>query len=181
MTTRGKRPPISIEDEAKEIVAAAAVTNAKPERVLLMTEFVDRVYFPHAKEYKRPSTYKGYSDIWRNHVKGRCSGVWLKDVRTCDIQEWLDQIAKPGTLGRNSLKHIKTFLSAVFKLAKQQGYYRAENPVRPQRPRRLQRLSKRMPTIWTRFSRCSPSCRNPQRPFSQWLRSLACGEASYRD
>ena len=27
-------------------------------------------------------------------------------------------------------KHVKTFLSAVFKLAKQQGYYRGENPVR---------------------------------------------------
>jgi integrase len=28
------------------------------------------------------------------------------------------------------LKHIKTFISAVFKLAKQQGYYAGENPVR---------------------------------------------------
>ena len=27
-------------------------------------------------------------------------------------------------------EHIKTFMSAVFKLAKQQGYYTGENPVR---------------------------------------------------
>lgn len=130
VTTRGKRPPRKIEDEAREIVAAATITNANPERVLTMTDFVDQVYFPHIKKFKRPSTLKGYTDIWANHLKARCAGVWLKDVRTFDVQGWLDAIAAPGTLGRNSLKHIKTFISAVFKLGKQQGYYAGENPAR---------------------------------------------------
>ena len=51
----------------------------------------------------------------RSHVP--CPGLARFDV-------------KAGTLSRNSLKHIKTFISAVFKLAKQQGYYMGENPVR---------------------------------------------------
>jgi integrase len=51
-------------------------------------------------------------------------------VRTFHVQNWLDSVARPGKLGRNSLKHIKTFVSAVFKLAKQQGYNSGENPVR---------------------------------------------------
>jgi integrase len=42
----------------------------------------------------------------------------------------MDSMSKPGALGRNSLRHIKTFIGAVFKLAKQQGYYMGENPVR---------------------------------------------------
>ena len=130
VTTRGKRPPQRIEDEAREIVAAATATNANPGRVVTMGEFVDRVYFPHIQQHKRPSTLKGYKDIWRNHAKAHCTTEWLKDVRTFHIQGWLDAIAAPGKLGRNSLKHIKTFLSAVFKLAKQQGYYTGENPVR---------------------------------------------------
>lgn len=130
VTTRGKRPPQKIEDEAREIVAAATVTNANPGRVVTVGEFVDRVYFPHIQQHKRPSTLKGYKDIWRNHAKAHCAAEWLKDVRTFHVQGWLDAIATPGTLGRNSLKHIKTFLSAVFKLAKQQGYYSGENPVR---------------------------------------------------
>ena len=130
VTTRGKRPPQKIEDAAREIVAAATVTNANPGRVVTLGEFVDRVYFPHIQQHKRPSTLKGYKDIWRNHAKAHCSGEWLKDVRTFHVQGWLDAIAAPGKLGRNSLKHIKTFLSAVFKLAKQQGYYDGENPVR---------------------------------------------------
>jgi hypothetical protein len=118
VTTRGKRPPREIEDEARDI-PLAKITNANPERVLRMTEFVDGVYFPHIRDHKRPSTQKGYKDIWENHLKVRCAGVWLKDVRTFHVQAWLDAIAAPGTLGRNSLKHIKTFLSAVFKVAKQ--------------------------------------------------------------
>lgn len=130
VTSRGKRPPQKIEDEAREIVAAATVTNANPGRVVTTGAFVDRVYFPYIQQHKRPSTLKGYKDIWRNHAKAHCSSVWLKDVRTFHVQSWLDAIAAPGTLGRNSLKHIKTFLSAVFKLAKQQGYYTGENPVR---------------------------------------------------
>jgi integrase len=130
VTTRGKRPPRKIEDEAREIVAAATVTNANPERVLTIGEFVERVYFPHIEQYKRPSTLKGYRDMWENHVKAQCAGDWLKDVRTFHVQRWLDSIASLGTFSRNTLKHIKAFVSAFFKLAKQQGYYSGENPVR---------------------------------------------------
>lgn len=130
VTTRGKRPPKAIEEEAKAIVTAAETTNAAPDRVLTISDFVEKVYFPHIKQHKRPSTLKGYRDIWGNHVRARCAGVWLKDVHTFDVQGWLDSMGKMGTLSRNSLKHIKTFVSAVFKLAKQQGYYSGENPVR---------------------------------------------------
>ena len=130
VTSRGKRPPRKIEDEARELVTAATVTNANPERVLTIGEFVKCIYFPHIEQYKRPSTLRGYRDIWANHVQARCASDWLKDVRTFHVQNWLDSIAGPGTLSRNSLKHIKTFMSAVFKLAKQQGYYEGENPVR---------------------------------------------------
>jgi integrase len=42
----------------------------------------------------------------------------------------LDDIARPGHLSRNSLRHIKSALSGIFKFAKQQGYYDGENPVR---------------------------------------------------
>ena len=130
VTTRGKRPPQKVVEAASEIVAAARITNATPGRVLTMSEFVDRVYFPHIQNHKRPSTIKGYKDIWNNHAKAQCADAWLKDVRTFHAQGWLDAIAAPGKLARNSLKHIKTFLSGVFKLAKQQGYYQGENPIR---------------------------------------------------
>lgn len=130
VTTRGKRPPFSIEQQAKAIVEDANVTNKTPERVLTVSDFVERVYFPHMEQFKRASTQKGYRDIWNIHLKPRSGSQWLKDVRTFDVQSWLDSMAKPGKLGRNTLRHIKTFISAVFKLARQQGYYLNENPVR---------------------------------------------------
>ena len=54
----------------------------------------------------------------------------MKEVRTFHVQGWLDSIGNTVSLSRNTLKHIKTFISAIFKLAKQQGYYMGENPVR---------------------------------------------------
>ncbi len=110
-------------------MTAADSTNATPDRVLTISDFVESVYFPHIRQHKRPSTLKGYRDIWDNHVKARCTTIGSKDVHTYDVQGWLDSMG-PKALSRNSLKHIKTFLSGVFKLAKQQGYYSGENPVR---------------------------------------------------
>ena len=81
-------------------------------------------------EQKHPSTYCGYRDIWENHLKPRCSSLWLREVRTCDVQQVLDEVGREGAPGRNSIKHLKVALSGIFKFAKQQGYFDGENPVR---------------------------------------------------
>ncbi len=51
-------------------------------------------------------------------------------MRTFHVQGWLELIGKEAALGRNCLKHIKSFISGVFNLAKQQGYFQGEDPVR---------------------------------------------------
>jgi integrase len=130
VTTRGKRPPASIEQEASRVVSDANNPQYIPEHVVTLGEFVERVYFPRIEEHRRPSTLKGYLDIWQNHLMARCGTAWLKDVRTYHVQQWLDDIGHPGALGKRSLQHIKCSLSGIFKLAKQQGYFVGENPVR---------------------------------------------------
>jgi hypothetical protein len=40
------------------------------------------------------------------------------------------RIRKTNRFNVNSLKHIKGFLSGIFRLADQQGYYEGANPVR---------------------------------------------------
>ena len=82
------------------------------------------------EQQKRPSTAKGYRDIWANHLKRRSIGLWMREIRTCDIQRILDNIAKPGLLSSNSLRHIKSQISGIFSYAKQQGYFDGENPAR---------------------------------------------------
>src|ERR1019366_5246952 len=42
----------------------------------------------------------------------------------------LDAIGGTGKLSRNSLHHIKSVISGIFTLAKQQDYFQGENPVR---------------------------------------------------
>src|SRR5205823_2328096 len=89
----------------------------------------ERVYLPWIEEHKRPSTAKGYRDIWERHLKPLCSDIWLRNTRTYQVQAWLNTIGAGG-LSRNTLKHIKSVISAIFTLAKQQDYFQGENPAR---------------------------------------------------
>jgi integrase len=45
------------------------------------------------------------------------------------VQGWLNEVAS-AKLSRNTLKHIKSVISGIFTLAKQQDYFQAENPAR---------------------------------------------------
>jgi integrase len=128
ITTRGKRPPADVEDEAEKHMATINRGSIPAGRILTVGDFVDRVYLPWSDQHKRPSTANGYRDIWANHLKPYRL-AWLKDTRTYHVQGWLDEIGAKG-LGRNTLKHIKSLVSGIFKLAKQQGYFQGENPAR---------------------------------------------------
>lgn len=127
VTTRGKRPPADIVEAAAEHMATVNAGKVPAERITTMADFVEGVYLPWVDAHKRPSTARGYRDIWEDHLKPLCAGVWLKNVRTFHVQGWLNSIGKKS-LSRNSLKRIKSFCSAVFKLAKQQDYFNGENP-----------------------------------------------------
>jgi integrase len=53
----------------------------------------------------------------------------LRNTRTFQVQGWLNTIGATG-LSRNTLKHVKSVISAIFTLAKQQDYFQGENPAR---------------------------------------------------
>jgi integrase len=130
VTTRGKRPPADIVDEAERYMATVNSGTIGAEQIVTISDFAEQIYLPWVEQYKRPSTAKGYRDIWEVHLKPLCGTVWLKDTRTFHVQGWLDQVAVAGKLSRNTLKHIKSVVSGMFTLAKQQDYFRGENPSR---------------------------------------------------
>jgi hypothetical protein len=130
--TRGNRPPADIVTEAERHMATVNSGTLAADRIVTVGDFAERVYLPWVKQHKRPSTAKGYVDIFEDHLKPLCQHVWLKDVRTYHAQAWLDQIGA-GKLSRNTLKHIKSVISGMFTLAKQQDYFRGENPARDSR------------------------------------------------
>jgi len=129
VTTRGKRPPADIVTEAQRHMAAVNNGTISAERIVTVADFVEQVYLPWVELHKRPSTAKGYRDIWEDHLKPLAERAWLKDTRTYHVQGWLNEVAK-ANLSRNSLKHIKSVVSGIFTLAKQQDYFQEENPAR---------------------------------------------------
>jgi integrase len=133
VTTRGKHPPADIKNDAEQHMAIVNGGAVPAERIVTIDDFVERVYLPSVAQHKRPSTHKGYKDIWDDHLKPLCAQVWLKNTRTFTVQEWLNEIGKSGKLSRNSLQHIKSVISGIFTLAKQLDYFRGENPARDTR------------------------------------------------
>ena len=129
VATRGKRPPADIKTEAERHMATVNSGTVPADRIVTIGDFVERVYLPWIEEHKRPSTAKGYRDIWEDHLKPLSEQVWLKDTRTYHVQGWLNQIGA-GKLSRNTLKHVKSVISGIFTLAKQQDYFQGENPAR---------------------------------------------------
>ena len=129
VTTRGKHAPADIVTEAERHMATINSGTLPADRIVTVGNFVESVHLPWVVQHKRPSTAKGYKDIWEDHLRPLCQQVWLKDVRTYHVQAWLDQIGT-GRLSRNTLKHVKSVISGIFTLAKQQDYFQGENPAR---------------------------------------------------
>jgi integrase len=125
----------SVEELASEHLEEINHQKCTPETVVSIADFVERVYLPYAESHKRPSTAKGYHDVWEDHLRVRIADVLMRSVRTSRVQSWLESIAaqdktKAGTpLRRETLKRIKSALSGIFKYAKQQGYFDGVNPV----------------------------------------------------
>lgn len=129
VTGRSKYPPADITAESERHMTTVNAGSIPPERIVTVADFVEGVYLPWVEQHKRPSTYKGYRDIWEDHLNVRAGQAWLKDVRTFHVQSWLNQIGA-GKLSRNTLRHIKSVLSGIFTVAKQQDYFQAGNPAR---------------------------------------------------
>lgn len=128
VTTKGKKPPPDVVIDAEKHMMAVNSDVVSPEHTVTLRDFVENVYLPWVELHNRPSTASGYRDIWDSHLQ-QFGNVWFKNVRTYHAQQWLNTIAKTG-LSKSTLKRIKSFISAVFKLAKQQGYFHGENPAR---------------------------------------------------
>jgi integrase len=115
--------------EAKNFLAKINAPTLTPETAVTFTAFVESVYLPRIEQRTRPSTYRGYKVLWKE-IKPFCGNLWTRDVRTRHVQAILDAMAGTGRFNSNSMKHIKSFLSGIFRLADQQGYYEGANPVR---------------------------------------------------
>jgi hypothetical protein len=86
VTTRGKRPPADIVAEAERHISTINSGTIPADRIVTISDFLERVYLPWVELHKHPSTLKGYRDIWEDHLKPICGQVWLEDTRTYHVQ-----------------------------------------------------------------------------------------------
>jgi integrase len=120
----------SVRDLADEELQSISKSSTDPLRITRLGDFVDRAYLPYVKQQKRPSTYKGYSQMWREYLCPRCNAAWMRDIKTYHIQTWLEEIAQLHKISRTTLAHVKNLLSGIFRYAAQQGYFDSANPVK---------------------------------------------------
>ena len=100
-----------------------------PGSSMTLSEFVETVYLPWAEAERRASTYKGYKEIWENHLLKRIGHVRLREFRTVHASRMLRAIAGECDLTKTTLQHIKAVLSGVFTYAKNEGAFDGSNPV----------------------------------------------------
>jgi integrase len=101
----------------------------RPESTLTVAAFVEDYYFPYVRENFKPSTIAGYQWQWRLYLAARLSRVTMRGFRTVDAANLLADVHRGHGVGRTTLKHIKSFLSGVFRFAKNQGVIDGVNPV----------------------------------------------------
>jgi integrase len=119
----------SVRSLAEEVLAPINSASGRIEGTFTLGQFVAGTYLPEVKAQKRASTYKGYKDLWENHLKQHCDGIRLREFRTLDGERMLGSIAKKSSLNKTSLKHIKSLLSGIFTHARRIGALSSANPI----------------------------------------------------
>ncbi len=94
-----------------------------------LRDFFESVYVPYIADQTRLSTSRSYQNVWKRYLEPRCGLWWLQDVRTCEVQRLLYDIAANHEIGRKTLARIKAVLSGLFTCARRQGFFDGANPV----------------------------------------------------
>jgi integrase/recombinase XerD len=92
-------------------------------------QFIDLVYFPHVEMYRRPSTVRGYRNLYKRYISSHIAGVRLFGFRTRDGQALLNRVAADHKLSHMTFIHVKSFLSGVFTYARRVGSLDSGNPM----------------------------------------------------
>lgn len=103
---------------------------AKPESTLTVADYANEFWLPWTKENCKDSSAYGYERFWRYYLEPRLRNVQLRDFRTFDAANLLADLHRSTGCGRTMLKHAKSILSGIFKLAKNLGALDGVNPIK---------------------------------------------------
>jgi len=118
----------SVRPLADEFLAPTNAHTTRPESRDTVQDFIEKIYLPHCSAALRPSTCKGYGDLYKL-VRPYLNGIRLRDFRTSDADRILQAVADSKPRAHTTLRNIKNLLSSVFRFAKRTDAVN-ENPVR---------------------------------------------------
>jgi integrase len=113
----------SVRSLADEILAPLNRKQLQAESSLLVCDYIKDFYFPSVEHDLGAGTITSYKFLF-SKLEGKLD-IELRNFRTVHAQRILREIP----VGRPTLIHLKAFMSAVFKHAKQQGILDGQNPV----------------------------------------------------
>src|SRR6185437_1394618 len=87
-----------LQTEIEEILKPVQKQTISPARVMKLGQFIESVYLPYVDANRKPSTAKGYRQMWNDYLKRHCEDAWLREVEPCNVQDWLQAIARQNGL-----------------------------------------------------------------------------------
>ena len=93
-----------------------------------LAQFIESKYLPHVETFRRPSTYRGYKNLYHRYIAKRAAGIRLASFRTATGQALLNEIATQR-LSQLTMTNVKSFLSGIFSFAKKMGEFEGHNPM----------------------------------------------------
>jgi integrase len=119
---RTKKSVCDVRDKIMQTVNAAQ-SNGTPQQDMTVTDFWEQRYLPYCEEIvqltgkarKKPSTVRGYKQIWNQHLKTHFGKITLQQYEPFMGTQFLQSLT--STQGKNTLKHIKALGSSLFKRA----------------------------------------------------------------
>jgi integrase len=95
---------------------------------MTLQQYAETVYFPNIKTKRKPSTYKGYFNLYTKQIQPRIGGLRLSTCSTADMQRTLYRIDEQEELSHQSFLNINSVLSAIFTHARRSGTLQGPNP-----------------------------------------------------
>ena len=136
---RSKRlAPVDAMHKTRKSVQELAEEQLKPTNnapamyaAIRLQDFAENVYLPHVEAKRKPSTVRGYQQMWKRYLKPRCSELLMHRAETRTIQGLLDEIERTEKLAPQTMAHVKHLLGGMFTFAIRQGYVPKDtiNPV----------------------------------------------------
>ena len=93
-----------------------------PYVAIRLGDFAEGVYFPHLETKRRPSTLRGYRQMWKRYLHPRCANLVMHDAENRTVQALLDTISTEDKLAPQTMAHIKHLVGGMFHFAIAQGH-----------------------------------------------------------